>query len=460
MPPQPAFLDSARSAGYHITMNSSDSSKLSLFPLTAGTNADGHLCVGGCDTVALAEEFGTPLYVLDEYTVRHKAREFVSAFQHHYPDSAVVYASKALLNPALARILAEEGLGLDVVSGGELSIARFAGFPMERVYFHGNNKTPEELDLALELGVGRIVVDNLYELAQLDELAARKGRNQDILLRITPGVDPHTHQHTTTGTVDSKFGFPLETGQAEEAVRRSAAAANLSTVGLHFHLGSPIFDVAPYQRAIEIVLRFARDMERSHGLQLGELDIGGGYAVQYTRGPRVLATEDYAEAIADTLTSLVRDLGIGSPTLVTEPGRAIVGQAGLALYRTGAIKETPGVRKYVCVDGGMNDNIRPALYGAAYEALLANRALEPENDFVSIAGKLCESGDILVRDTHMATAAPGDLVAIPVCGAYCISMWSNYNAACRPAIVMTGDGAARLIRRRETYRDLTGLDVS
>ncbi len=407
----------------------------------------------------LARKFSTPLYLFDEYTLRHKCHEFKAEFTKRYPDTLVIYASKAFLNKALALIFKEEDLGLDIVSGGELSIAHSANFPLDKVYFHGNNKTPEELALALNWGIGRVVVDNFYELKLLNGLAKRKGISQDILLRLTPGVDSHTHEYTTTGTLDSKFGFPLATGQAEEGVKRAMSASNLSLLGFHFHLGSPIFETKPYELAIELVLRFARAVKEKFGFQLSEFSVGGGFAVQYTLDSEVPAIADYAQAITGKLNSLTSLLELGHPRLIIEPGRAIVGQAGVALYEVGAIKGIPGVRKYVCVDGGISDNIRPALYGAKYEALIASKALGAEEGPVTIAGKLCESGDILIRDTNLASVSPGDIIAIPVCGAYSIPMWSNYNALPRPAIVMVDQGEARLIRRRESYQDLMSLDI-
>jgi diaminopimelate decarboxylase len=433
--------------------------KLTLFPFRTGVNEQGHLAIGGCDVVALTEEFGTPLYVFDEFTIRQECREFKDEFTRFYPDTLVIYASKAFLNRAVALILKEEGLGLDVVSGGELSIAQSVDFPPDKVYFHGNNKTPEELNLALDWGVGRIVVDNFYELELLNKLARKRGVSQDILLRLSPGVDPHTHQHTTTGTIESKFGFPLATGQAEEAVNQASSASNLNLLGLHFHLGSPVSETQPYDLAIELVLEFARGMSQKFGFDLREFDIGGGFAVTYTLDSVVPTTADYARAITGKLDSLISELGLRRPRLIIEPGRAIVAQAGVALYKVGAVKEIPGAKKYVCVDGGMSDNIRPALYGAKYEALVANRASESGTNIVTIAGKLCESGDILAQDIDLAAARPGDIIAVPACGAYSIPMSSNYNAVPRPAIVMVNEGRARLIRRRETYQDLMNLDL-
>jgi len=440
-------------------MNVSRAPELALFPLTAEVNNQGHLVIGGCDVVDLTEEFGTPLYLFDESTLRHRCREFKDVFCKYYPDTLVIYASKAFLNRALALIFKEEGLGLDVVSEGELSIAHSVDFPLDKVYFHGNNKTPEELNLALDLGVGRIVVDNFYELEILNGLVKERGMRQDILLRLTPGVDPHTHQYTTTGTIESKFGFPLATGQAEEAVNQALSASNLNFLGFHFHLGSPVPEIQPYELAIEIVVRFAREMNRKFGFDLSEFDIGGGFAVPYTLDSKVPTIADYARAVTGKLNSLVSELGLSHPRLIMEPGRAIVGQAGVALYKVGVIKEIPGIKKYVCVDGGMSDNIRPALYGAKYEALVANKASEAEREVVTIAGKLCESGDILTNDINLASVHPGDIIAIPVCGAYSIPMASNYNVMPRPAIVMVKESRAHLIRRRETYQDLMNLDL-
>jgi diaminopimelate decarboxylase len=440
-------------------MNTSRAPELALFPLAAEVNSRGHLVIGGCDVVDLANEFGTPLYLFDELTLRHKCREFKDEFCKYHPDTFVIYASKAFLNQALALIFKEESLGLDVVSGGELSIAHYVDFPLDKVYFHGNNKTPEELNLALDWGVGRIVVDNFYELELLNKLAKERGMRQDILLRLTPGVDPHTHQYTTTGTIDSKFGFPLATGQAEEAVNQALSASNLNLLGFHFHLGSPVSEVQPYELAMELVLRFAQEMGKKFGFNLSEFDIGGGFAVPYTLDSKVPTIADYARALTGKLNGLISGLGLSRPRLIIEPGRAIVGQAGVALYKVGAIKEIPGIKKYVCVDGGISDNIRPALYGAKYEALVANKALEAEKEMVTIAGKLCQSGDILVRDINLALVHPGDIIAIPVCGAYSIPMSSNYNAMPRPAIAMVKEGRGRLIRRRETYQDLMNLDM-
>jgi diaminopimelate decarboxylase len=431
---------------------------LTLFPLTTEVNSRGHLVIGGCDSLELAAEFGTPLYVFDEASLRSKCAEFKAEFAERYPGTRVIYAAKAFINTALARLLEEEGLGLDVVSAGELHIARAAGFPLDRVYQHGNNKSPEELKLALEWRVGRIVVDNFGELKMLDEIAGKRGVKPDILLRLSPGVDPHTHKYIATGVIDTKFGFPMLEG--EEAVSQAIGAPHLNLIGLHFHIGSLIHEVEPYELAIERVLQFAREMKTEHGFELKELDIGGGFAIQYTRNAPAPPVSVYARAVATRITERCRELELTLPQLIVEPGRAIVGQAGVALYTVGAIKDIPGIRRYVSVDGGMGDNIRPALYGAQYEAVVANKMTEKEAGEVAISGKFCESGDVLIRDISLPELRIGDIIALPSCGAYCLPLASNYNASLRPAVVMVGEGRAHLIRRRETLSDLTRCDIA
>ena len=427
---------------------------LKLFPQTTQVQKN-HLVIGGCTAETLASEFGTPLYVFDEATLRGKCAEYRERFSQHYPSSLVIYACKAFINRSLAQLFNEERLGLDVVSAGELAIAKSVGFPMERVYFNGNNKSHQELELALRWGVGRIVVDNLYELSMLDELAKHAGSRQEILLRLSPGVDPHTHAHLTTGIIDSKFGFPMT--QAEEAF--TSVMPPLELIGVHFHIGSGIFEFAPYKQAIGVVLDFAAEMSSKHGFKLKELGIGGGLAITYTEDSPAPTIGEFAEATAATILKKTESLDLEPPRLIVEPGRSIVGQAGVALYTVGAIKEIPGVRKYVSVDGGISDNIRPALYGAKYEAIVANKVVGEKGEKVTVAGKLCQSGDILIKDIDLPKLAPGDIIAVPCCGAYCLSMASNYNAALKPAIVMVNDGMARLIRRRESYEDLMNCDI-
>ncbi len=432
-------------------------SRLSLFPLTTEVSEGGHLVIGGCDTVELAAEFGTPLYLFDEFTLRSKCTEFKEEFGQRGLNTMVVYACKAFINRALALMFKEEGLGLDVVSAGELCIAQSVGFPPDRVYFHGNNKSAEEIRLGLEWHIGRIVVDNFQELEMLGGLAEEQGYTPDILLRLSPGVDPHTHRYIATGVIDTKFGFPL--ADAERAVAQAMSAPDLNLIGLHFHIGSLISELEPYERSVELVLSFAAEMKEKYGFELGELNIGGGFAIQYNLDSPVPPISVYAEMIVSEVIRKCRELELALPRLIVEPGRAIVGQAGVALYTTGVFKDIPGVRRYVSVDGGMADNIRPALYGAEYEAVVANKVLEKEAGKVTIAGRFCESGDILIKDINLPAVSAGDIIAIPDCGAYCLSMASNYNASLKPAVVLVKGGKARLIRRREALDDLTRCDL-
>lgn len=405
----------------------------------------------------LAAEFGTPLYVFDEASLRQRCAEFKQEFSQRYAETTVIYAGKAFINKALLAIFMEEGLGLDVVSGGELSIARSADFPLNKVYFHGNNKSADELRLALEWGIGRIVVDNFHELKMLGEIARERGKNPDILLRISPGVEAHTHKYNVTGAVDTKFGFPMAHGG--EAVATAMSMPELNLLGLHFHIGSGIFEVEPYRQAVDIILGFAAEMKQKNNFELRELDVGGGFAIQYVVAVPAPLISAYAQMIASRVTSKCHELDLSLPRLVVEPGRSIVGQAGVALYTAGVVKDIPGVRCYVSVDGGMADNIRHALYGAKHEAVVANRMSESDAGKVTIAGKFCESGDVLIEDIALPPVSAGDIIAVADCGAYCLPLGSNYNASLKPAVVLVKDGKARLIRRRETIDDLIGYDL-
>jgi diaminopimelate decarboxylase len=432
--------------------------KAQLFPDTAQVNDQDHLVLGGCDVVALLREFGSPLYVYDEATLRGMAGAFQEAFATRYSDSRVIYASKAFINVGMAKLLSGYGVGFDVVSGGETAVLRAAGVAPEGVYFHGNNKMPQEIQEAVAWGIGRVVIDGFQELQALNAIAGAAGVRQPVLIRVSPGVDPHTHAHTTTGVLDSKFGFPIATGQAKEAVRQAVAAPHLDLRGLHFHLGSPIFQLEPYRVAIHRVMEFASQM-REEGLELREFSPGGGFAIAYTEADDPPSPDAYAEAMVGALKRACTDLDMPKPTLVVEPGRAMVGRAGVALYTVGTIKEVPSVRTYVSVDGGMGDNIRPALYGARYDALVANRVTQPATETVTIAGKYCESGDVLVWDAKLAPVKPADVIAVPASGAYGPSMASAYNLNGRPAMVLVEEGKARLLRRRESYSDLMAMDV-
>ena len=430
--------------------------RLPLFPINTAVNDRGHLVIGGCDTIALTAEFGTPLYLYDELTLRTKCREFREEFGKRYPNSHIIYASKAYSNGALLHLINEEKLGLDVVSEGELGIAKSAKFPMDKIYFHGNNKSQHELELAMQYHVGRIVVDNFHELEMLDKLTKNLGVKQDVLLRMTPGVDPHTHRYTSTGSLDSKFGFPLPL--KEEAVVRALKIRGLNIVGLHFHVGSLIFEQEPYVESIKFILKFAADMRKKYGLELKELDTGGGFAVQYTLAKPAPPIAAFADKITSTIITECKKLGLELPKLIIEPGREIVARAGVALYTIGVIKEIPKVRTYASVDGGMGDNICPALYGEKMEAVLANRMRARDAGEVTISGKFCESGDILIRDIIMPKIASGDILAIAVAGAYSLPESMNYNAYYKPPVIMVKDGKARLIRRRETLQDITRCD--
>ncbi|MFA5055319.1 MAG: diaminopimelate decarboxylase [Dehalococcoidia bacterium] len=432
---------------------------LKLFPSTAKINK-GRLTIGGCDTVALAKEFGTPLYIFDEATLRGRCSEYRKAFQKRYPDSTISYACKAYINKALAQLFNEEGLSLDAVSAGEIAIAKETGFPMRRVYFNGNNKSRAELEEAVAWGVKYIIVDNFHELSVLSDVAKKAKVQQDVLLRLSPGIDPHTHAYLTTGNVDSKFGFLMS--QAGDAVETAMASKWLNLVGLHFHIGSQLFDMKPYFKSIKVVVDFAAAMKRKNGFEMRMLVTGGGLGIAYLSDDEPPSVDDFAEMITSNVIKRCKTAKLELPHLVVEPGRSIVGQAGMALYTVGAIKDIEGVRKYVLVDGGMSDNIRPSLYGAKYEALIANKAVESgkaKTETVTIGGKYCESGDILIRDIDMPKIESGDIIAVPCCGAYCLSMASNYNASLKPPIVLVRDGKAKLIRRRETYKDLTKCDM-
>lgn len=430
-----------------------------LFPITSEINAAGRISIAGCDVADLVSEFGSPLYIYDEATIRTMCRAFMEGFRAEYERSSVYYSSKALPNVSIARIIDEEGLGMDVVSGGELAVARAAGFPPGRLNFHGNNKSRTELGEAVEYGIGHITIDSFYEIELLNEVAGERDVRQTVMLRVSPSIDPHTHLLTTTGILDSKFGFSIETGAAEEAVKQALAAPNLDVAGLHFHLGSPIFEMEPYSQAIRYVLEFAARMKSEYGLHMREFNPGGGMAIGYVRESPPPPISEYAREIATALRAGCDAFGLDEPNLVVEPGRAIVGRAGVAVYTVGAIKRIPGVRTYVSVDGGMGDNIRPALYGSRYSVRSISRPLDDVSQTVTVAGKFCESGDVLARDVDLPDIAPGDLVALPSSGAYCVPMASNYNMAPRPAIVMVRDGEARLIRRRETYEDMLATSV-
>ncbi len=438
-----------------------------LFPLTTRANASDHLEIGGCDTVALAREFGTPLYVYDDAHLRDGARTVRAAFESRWRNSLILYATKAYYSPYLARLFKDAGLGIDVTSAGELEIARRVGLPPDKIYLHGNNKTPAEIRAALALGVEHIVVDNLDEIDLLARLAAETNVTPRVLLRLAPALDPHTHRYLATGIAESKFGLPIATGHALQAARLvTRHSPRLTLVGLHVHIGSQIFDLEPYRSALHLLLDFAAELRDAVGLQVRELDLGGGWGVAYTEEQPTLSVDAVADAMISALqvsafkfqaSSLNVQPETWNLKLVIEPGRALVAQSAVALYTVGAVKEV-GARTYVSVDGGMGDNIRPALYGARYTARVANRMNAAATMRVAIAGRYCEQGDILVEEVTLPRVAIGDVIAMPCAGAYQIPMASNYNWMPRPAVIAVRDGNARVIRRRETLDDMLGCE--
>ena len=432
-----------------------------LWPSGARIDERGELWLGGCAASGLAQSYGTPLYVFDEATLRETARAYNRALARFYPaGAATAYAAKAYLATALAQLLAQEGLDLDVVSGGELHVALQAGYPPGRIHFHGNNKTPQELAQALNAGIGCIVVDNLAELDWLEALLlGHEGHPVRLWLRLAPGIEAHTHAHIQTGQADTKFGLSIATGDAARAVARIARSPHLLLAGLHAHIGSQIFETAPLAAAAARRVAFAAEMAGRHGLFLQELSPGGGWAVPMTAADPDAPIDTYVEAVASAVVSACRAHNLPLPRLVLEPGRSLVARAGVALYRVGSRKEIAGVRTYVAVDGGMADNIRPALYGASYTAALVGDATGRDLETVTIAGRYCESGDILVRDINLPRLGIGDLLAVPMAGAYTLAMASNYNLAPRPAAVLVNKGRTRLLQRRESYLDLAQRDV-
>jgi diaminopimelate decarboxylase len=422
-----------------------------------GAFAQGTLTIGGLDVRELAAEHGTPLYVVDEDDFRGRCRDYREAFG---PDAGVFYAAKAFCSRAVLRWVAEEGLGVDVCTGGELAAALSAGFPPERVTFHGNNKLVPELQAAIENGVGHIVADSYEEIARLSYLAERAGRRPRVLVRVTTGVEAHTHEFVATAHDDQKFGFSLASGAADEAVRRVLACPDLEFAGLHSHIGSQIFDTSGFEVAARRVVDLAVRIRDEHGVQIDELDLGGGLGIPYVAGD----DPGDLKVIAENLRAIVErecgTAGLPLPRLTVEPGRAIAGPGTITLYEVGTVKDVDGLRTYVSIDGGMSDNIRTALYGAEYTTVLASRVSPAPPMLSRLVGRHCESGDIVVRDAYLpADLATGDLIAVAATGAYCRSMASNYNHVPRPAVVAVSGGSSRVIVRRETVEDLLRLDV-
>lgn len=423
-------------------------------------NSDGHLTVGGADTVKLAESFGTPLYVFDQNEIRKNIRGFTASMNEYYGGNGlVVYASKAFCCKEMCRICMQEGIGLDVVSGGELFTALSVGFPAEKIVFHGNNKTRAELAYAVESGVGRIIVDNITELETLDEIAVSRGVTAGIMFRIKPGIDAHTHDFIRTGQIDSKFGFALETGEAMEAVKKALNMSGVKLKGLHCHIGSQIFDIDPFELAAKVMLDFYEEIKKETGTELEELNLGGGFGIKYLESENPKPYGEYMKNVSAVVKSRCEKSGLKTPFIIIEPGRSVVGAAGITLYTVGSVKTIPEIRTYVSVDGGMGDNPRYALYGADYEIVCANKANEKRTETVTVAGKYCESGDLIQENTKLQRVEAGDILAVLSTGAYNYSMASNYNRVARPPVIMINDGRAEVAVKRETYEQITANDI-
>ncbi len=423
-------------------------------------NTSNHLEIAGCDTTLLAKEYGTPLYVMDEERIRTNMRAYKNALDTYYNGNGkAYYASKALSAMYMYRIASEEGLGTDVVSGGELYTALKAGFRPEDICFHGNNKSFEELTMAVENNVGIIAVDSAYELATLNDIAKSHGKVANIIFRIKPGVEAHTHEFISTGQIDSKFGFAIENGEADEIALAASKLGNIKVVGIHCHIGSQIFDLEPFRCAAEIMMNFYLKLKRKYSLPLTVLDLGGGFGISYTKEDTPLEYASYIEAVSEVIKEICQRENEPLPHIHMEPGRSIVGDAGITLYKIGNIKDIQGVRKYLSVDGGMADNPRYILYGAQYDGVFANRAKDIPEETVTVCGKCCESGDIIMKDAYLPKANVGDILAVMSTGAYNYSMSSNYNRIPRPPVVIAKDGKSKVIVKRETYDDIIRNDI-
>ena len=428
-----------------------------LFPEKTEISNKGILEINKNNLSDLVKKYGSPLYIYDENTIRDISKSYINNFKSGYENVHVSYSSKAFSNPILSNILLDEGLGIDVVSGGELEILLRSKFPMKEVNFHGNNKSEEELEKSVKNNIGLITIDSFYELDLLNNICKKLNKYQDITLRLSPSVDPHTHALTTTGILDTKFGFSIETGAAKDAIQKAYSKEFLNLKGIHFHLGSPIFELNPYKEAIDYVFNFVKDNYPDYK-NIEIFNVGGGFAVPYSINDPIVKVEDYASTICQTLKHNIKKYSVKNVKLVIEPGRAIVARSGVAIYTIGGIKEIPNLRKYVSVDGGMADNIRPALYGSKYSLFSVNKANLIHDEIVTIAGKYCETGDKLTENVPLPDPKPNDLIAIPVSGAYNFSMSSNYNVSLRPAILLIRtDGTIKVLRRKETYDDILEL---
>ena len=423
-------------------------------------NEAGHLMIDGADAVELAHTYGTPLIAYDVSAIRQQIRRFKKVFERNQVDYAVSYASKAFATVGMFQLVNQEDAHIDVVSGGELYTAIKAGFPMEKVSFHGNNKSRAELEMAVDHHIGVVILDNFHEIELLSEILKEKQQTIKVMLRLTPGVSAHTHKYDQTGQEDSKFGFDIQSGQAQKALQQVLANSQLEMLGIHAHIGSQIFEVNGFVMAAQKLVDLAADWQKKFNFETRVLNIGGGFGIQYTKEDDPMAPEEFVDAIVKAVQKQVTLRRLKMPAIWIEPGRSIAGPAGYSLYTIGSRKEVPGIRPYVTVDGGMGDNIRPALYEAKYEAVLANQATAKPDETVRIAGKYCESGDILIQKQALPKSQPGDVLVIPATGAYGYSMASNYNRNPRPAVVFVEKGKAQVIVKRESYEDLVKLDCS
>lgn len=423
-------------------------------------NTEGHLEIGGIDTVDLAKKYGTPLYVYDVGIIRENSRAFVNTFKKLGVQAQVAYASKAFSSIAMIQVAKQENLSLDVMSQGELYTALQAGFPTEKIHLHGNNKSIDELKMAIEHDIGCIVIDNFYEIELLEELLTQYKKKIDVLIRVTPGVESNTHHYIMTGNEDSKFGFSLHNGQADQAFKQLHQHENMRFKGLHCHIGSQIFETVGFLKAIETLFEKLSEWQTNHHYTPEVLNVGGGFGIRYTKDDSPLPYENYVEEIVKAVRHYTDDLKMPMPEIWIEPGRSIVGNAGITLYSLGSMKSIPGIREYVAVDGGMADNLRPALYDAKYEGVIANKANEPTQQVVSIAGKCCESGDMLIWDMPVPKVKSGDILAVYSTGAYGYSMASHYNRLPNAAVVFVENGKDKLVIRRETYEDVSRNDLS
>ncbi|WP_346888707.1 diaminopimelate decarboxylase [Clostridium sp. UBA1056] len=415
---------------------------------------ENNLFVGEINTIELAKRFGTPLYVMDEEQIRENCRRFRKAMKSKGNNNKVAYAGKAFLTKAIVQIIKDEELCLDVVSGGEVYTAIVSEFPMERAYFHGNNKTIEEIKLGIKAGVGTFVVDNMMELENINNICEAYGKKQDILLRIIPGIEAHTHEYIKTGQIDSKFGFTLLANNIFGVVKAIGEFENINLKGLHCHIGSQIFDIEPYKEAVRVMMNLMNSINNNFQVNMTELNLGGGFGIYYGEGDDPKTIEEYCDGILNEVEICSSKLQIKNPNIIIEPGRSVVGNSGITLYTIGGVKEIPNIKRYVSVDGGMTDNIRPSLYSAQYQGLIANNVENNEEALVTVSGKCCESGDVLINDISLPMVRKGDIFAVLSTGAYCYSMSSNYNKIPKAPVVLVGKLGPRLICKRETYEDM------